>query len=103
MTAQLELGEALRDEGVARADQAADDAWKAEVDRVIRRLAARGAPFTSDDVRAAGVPEPASHKAWGGRYTALAKAGVIRAVGWQTSSNPATHARPVRVWVGVGS
>jgi hypothetical protein len=95
---QLELGVALRDQGVADADNSADEKWRADVDGAIRRLAARGEPFTADDVRALGVPDPASPKAWGGRFLAAAGAGVIERIGDRKSARPSVRAHRISVW-----
>lgn len=97
---QMTIGELLKEQGTSRADQAADAMWKQLADAAIDRLAASGKPFTTDDVRELGVPDPSSPKAWGARMLSAAKSGRIRRVGYQPSRRPSVHAHPVAVWVG---
>lgn len=97
---QLELGAALRDAGTAQADAAAGDWWKATADQAIDHLAATGRPFTADDVRDLGVPDPSSPKAWGARFLSASKAGRIVRVGYTPSRRASVHAHPVAVWQG---
>lgn len=96
-------GQALRDQGVAQVDANTDPDWKALVDRVIAQLAATGQPFTADDVRAQGVPEPAQPQAWGSRFLAAARAGHIRRIGYQPSRRASVHAHPIAVWQGAAA
>lgn len=101
MNEQLELGRTLRDAGTFAVDSRDDHAdWRTEVDREIDRLAATGLPFTADDVRARGIPDPISAKAWGARFLAAAKQRRIVRVGYQPSRRPSVHAHPVAVWRG---
>lgn len=100
MTHQMTLGEALKEIGTTRADLAADKVWKHLADAAIDQLAAAGQPFTADDVRALGVPDPSSPKAWGARMLSAAKGGRIRRIGYTPSRRPSVHAHPVAVWVG---
>lgn len=96
-------GMALRDQGVQRADNAADPTWKQQVDAAIAQLAASGRLFTADDVRALGVPEPASPQAWGARMLATSRSRRIVRVGYRPSMRPSVHAHPIAVWQGVAS
>jgi hypothetical protein len=100
MTRQMTLGEALKEIGTTTADLHADTIWKQLADAAIDRLAATGKPFTADDIRDLGVPDPSSPKAWGARMLSAAKSGRIRRVGYQPSRRPSVHAHPVAVWVG---
>lgn len=72
----------------------------ARVDAAIRQLAATGREFSSNDARGL-------HGVTGGvvgaRFTAARKAGLIRAVGFTTSTDPGTHAHPVRTWIGAAA
>lgn len=97
---QLELGRALRDHGTAVVDANADTAWKATVDQAIDHLAGLGEPFTADTVRALGVPDPASPRAWGARFLAAAKQGRIHRVGYTPSLRASVHAHPIALWKG---
>src|SRR5690606_6302550 len=89
-------GEAGKAHGQAVASAARPDD-RARVDAAIRRLAATGREFSSNEARAIhGVSGPVV----GAAFTAARKAGLIRAVGYTPSTEPGTHAHPVRVWVG---
>ena len=101
---QLELGQALRDSGIARADLAQPDAWKHAVDTTIESLARTGRAFTADDVRPlTGESPTGSQGAMGARIRAAACRGVIRQVGYRRSTQPSAHARPLAVWIGVAA
>lgn len=100
MTHQMTLGEALKEIGTTRADLAADKVWKQLADAAIDRLATAGEPFTADDVRELGVPDPSSPKAWGARFLSAAKQGRIIRVGYVPSRRPSVHAHPIAQWRG---
>jgi hypothetical protein len=54
---------------------------------------------TADDVRAAvELPRGIGPRCYGAVPTALAKAGLIRAVGYRPSERPEAHGRPVTIW-----
>ena len=87
------LTEKARGQAIATAAHL-DDASR--VDAAIRLLAATGREFSSNEARGLhGVTGPVV----GARFTAARKAGVIRATGFTTSTDPGTHAHPVRTWV----
>lgn len=73
--------------------------WKNAASAALARLAATGAPFTTDDVWAQ-VPQPQEPRALGALIRAAARAGAIRRVGWRESSRPECHSRPVAMWSG---
>lgn len=100
MSHQMTLGEALKEIGTATADLHADRVWKQLADAAIDRLAATGQPFTADDVRDLGIPDPTSPKAWGARFLFAAKAGRITRVGYVPSRRPSVHAHPIAQWIG---
>ena len=97
---QLTIGELLKELGTGRADLNADDLWKEQADAAIDQLAATGEPFTADDVRDLGVPDPASPKAWGARFLAASRQGRITRVGYVPSRRPSVHAHPIAQWRG---
>lgn len=72
-----------------------DDA--ARVERAIRQLAATGRPFSANQAREL-------HGVKGGvvgaTFTALRTRGLIRRIGYVTSTEPGTHAHPVGEWIG---
>jgi len=102
MTDQLSLldGTAQKEVGMARADDAADQAWREAFDRAIGVLAARGEPFTATDVRDI-VGDPPSHpNAAGARFNSAARHGVIEQIGYVKSTRPSLHSHPVCLWRG---
>lgn len=99
MTGQLTLGEVLKSAGMARADEAEPEEWKARADQAIARLAALGKPFTAEDVRAiCGDPEHVN--AFGSRLAYAARKGIIRSVGFEEAERPSRHRAVLRIWIG---
>lgn len=90
---------AARDAGLAVAEQAANDDWKAYVRSVV--LGMGDEPFMAEDVRAkcteAGV-EADSHKHWGMIFKKLANEGVIEAIGYRKCKSKQTHGHPAILW-----
>jgi len=70
---------------------------RAKVEAAIRTLAATGRPFSANDARKI-------HGVKGGvvgaAFSALRKAGVIRAVGDETSTDEGTHGHRIYQWIG---
>lgn len=96
------LSAALRDYGIAKANENADAWWKSCADRAIEYLAALDYPFSADHV-AALVPEPDHPCRWGGRFSAAVNAGVIRPVGYVLSERPSRHRGVQRLYRGGAS
>jgi hypothetical protein len=94
---QLQQGRALREEGVARVEQASDDWDRAVVDRAIREVAAKGRPFSANDVRPL-LPPGIRKNLVGARFLAASRSGLIRKIGYTPSTDPKTHAHPVATW-----
>jgi hypothetical protein len=89
-------GLAAKAAGQAQATAAHPDE-RAAVDAAIRQLAATGRPFSSNDARSLhGIKGPVV----GAAFSAAAKAGLIRRVGYEASTSPETHAHPVAMWLG---
>ena len=101
LTLDLSAARTARDDGIASVEANSDEEWKDAVDAVIARLAATGEKFTADNVRAAGVGEPHHPNAWGARFTAARRKGLVERIGFDESARPAGHARAVAVWRGV--
>lgn len=101
-TPQLTLEDALRarDAGMQAATYNADVAWRHACDTTIQRLATRGDEFTADDVRAICGVVAHSPNAFGARFSAAAKAGIIRRVGYRKSLRPERAGGVVSVWIG---
>jgi hypothetical protein len=85
--------------GMAQADAAEDEAWKARADIAIDQLAKSGREFTAEDVRA-GAGDPRRPNAFGARLQAASRSGVIVKVGYRASRRASLHAHPVALWRG---
>jgi hypothetical protein len=98
---RLDVGRALRDEGVTAIDGSTDDWWRDCVDRGIAEFARRGVVFQAFDVMdVLGIPEPDHPNRIGGRFHAAARAGLIEPVGFAQSRRPTAKASIVRTWRG---
>lgn len=87
----------LRDEGMARADEAEHEEWKVRADAAISDLAP-GCRFTADDIRTV-VGDPSRPKAMGSRLMYAARRGLIVDTGTvRHSERPVAHARKLTVW-----
>lgn len=91
-------GERLRDAGMTTAEEAAEDDLAA-IDLLIARAAATGNEFSANDLRAH-IPPGTNTAAIGARFAHARRRGVIQATGYTTSTDPGTHAHPVRTWRG---
>ena len=98
MTDNPTTGEELRDAGLALVDSNTPESWAKKCDDAIARLAATGADFTADDVRAICGAPPNHPNAMGARFGAAAHDGVIKRVGYAPSKRPTLHAHPIAVW-----
>lgn len=98
MTEQLELGQHLRDEGMAAVEEASDDMSRATIDQALREVALRGRPFSANDVRPL-LPPGTRPALVGARFMAASRRKEIRKVGWVASTDPGTHAHPIAQWV----
>lgn len=95
--------QAAAEAGMAQAlDNSEGSRWRLEFERAVCQLAARGVSFISDDVRAlVGDPPASVHpNAAGAVMHSLARAGVIRQVGYARSSRVVGHRNVVALWIG---
>jgi hypothetical protein len=93
--------QAERDAGGSLADEAAGRWWQQTADAAIEAMAARGLPFTADDlVEVTGLPEATSPRAMGARFLSAARSGVIVQAGYATSRRRGARCAVVRVWLG---
>ena len=76
------------------------EAWRSAVEDVILRLAESGAEFSADDVRAAGVGEPAHPNAWGPVFAAMHGRHLIERVGYAPSGRRARRTGSAYTWRG---
>ena len=103
LTLDLSAARTARDDGIASVEANSHEEWVGAVDKVIEMLAAGGREFTSDSIRniVAAHGEPHHPNAWGARFAAAARRGLIHRVGYRQSARPAGHARAVAVWRGM--
>ena len=89
-------GIARRDDALAAVEAHATDDDCRRIDNAIRDVAARGRPFSANDVRhlVSGAPGPLM----GARFQAAARTGLIRRIGYVASTKANTHAHPVTEW-----
>ena len=92
-------GQRLRNAGMATAINATEPDDLAAIDLLIARAAATGSVFSANDVRPH-LPEGVRTAAIGARFAHARRRGVIHPVGYTTSTDPGTHAHPVRTWRG---
>lgn len=90
--------EALRDAGIAAAENATDPRWIIIVDSIIETAATTGNRFSADDIREH-VPITALHLV-GGRIRSFLMRKEIVMVGEVRSTWPATHHKKIGVYVG---
>lgn len=90
-----------KERALAAVNGVADPDFKARIDAAIRSAAALGEPFSANDLRhvLSDVPGPLV----GARFNALAKAGVIRRIGYVASTKTNTHGHPVAEWIGASA
>ena len=98
--AQISECVALRNEGMAQAEEADRSGWnKALIDQAIDVFAATREPFSANDLRVL-LPDDLPGPLFGARFSAAQTAGRIRFVGYTRSTKKNTHGKPVAVWVG---
>ncbi len=91
---------ASRDHGAQLAADSVHTSWRLAAEAVIRRLAARGGVFTSDDVCEIVGRPPGHGNAVGGLFIAASRRGEIQPAGYRPSQRPEAHARILRCWRG---
>jgi len=79
----------------------ADEWWRSCAERGVTWWAEAGVPFTVEDVRDLGVPEPDHCARWGALFAAFRARGIIECIGYRTSTRPSRHGGILRVWRGV--
>jgi len=90
--------------GAAQAERHANETAPGWSDRAFEALCAfvqqHTGKFQAEDVRnwAQHVPPAPSNRAWGSVILKAAKAGIIKAVGYERVNNPQAHATPATVW-----
>lgn len=106
-TFDFSAGARLRDEGIARAVEHADDetpSWSEVAYGYVVLFARRRVEFQCEDVRAEaesrGFAKPPDGRASGAAILRASKAGIIRRVGFAPMKSPNCHANPKSVWIG---
>lgn len=98
----LAEGRRLRDEGIARVSQAAEArmAWVKRARRIALQLAQQNGKVTSDDVLRSmgGYPEGADRRLMGAVFNARDKDFPLMRIGWEPTTRPKAHGRPIAVW-----
>lgn len=81
-----EIARIRRDDGIQRAADHADDAWRERAIGYVRLHAAVHAEFLAEDVRAVaehdGLPPPPDGRAWGSVMQTAARRGIVKRVGY---------------------
>lgn len=89
----------LRDKSIRQVEENADDSWLSDAYFAVKRIARKGAPFTTDDVWKAVKGFPREPRAMGAVITRAYRDGLIAPTdSWKQSIRPSSHARPLRVW-----
>lgn len=100
---QMDLVEAIhqRELGMERALDTKSE-YRTSVEAAIKILAIAGREFSSDDVRelVGDPPHNVSTNTTGALFSAAAKAGIIRKVGYDISKRVVGHGNLVRLWIG---
>lgn len=76
------------------------DEWRTDAIQVATELAKTGEPFTIDDLRRNGVPDPDKPQRWGSLIAALKAIDVIRFHSLTLHRQPSGDQVGLRVWVG---
>jgi hypothetical protein len=94
-------GERLKADGMADADNVADNDWKERCDEAIANMAARSLPFQASDLVDLGlIEDPPNHHQWGPRFSHAARRGVIREVAAVKSKRTASRSSRLVTWIG---
>lgn len=78
----------------------ADNWWRDPAERALAWWAETGQPFTVDDLRDLGVPEPDHPARWGALFAGGRKQGLVHPIGYSQSRRPARHGSVIRIWKG---
>lgn len=91
---------ALRDAGMAQAEDNASD-WDINLyDQAIRYMAQTGQPFSANDIRPLLPGDINCRGLAGARFSAAYTRQEIRPVGERSSLKPNTHNKRINVWIG---
>lgn len=95
---ELPPAQAAREEAIQRVEENAPPSWNREADATIRAVAARGEPFTADDLWEAGLEKPPTPAALGPVFLRAAKAGLIRKTGRLIPTRDPVRHRDLTEW-----
>lgn len=86
-------------EGAKIAAAHAGEAWRDEAFDAFARYAARGVPFTTEEVRTnATLSDPPDKRAWGQIALRAARAGIVERVGVTRAKSKSVHGMWVTQW-----
>lgn len=99
----LKLASTRTEERQEAALDAAAQSWRRDAERTIEQLAASGREFVSDDLyKYVGPVMGPSPNVVGALFSAAARRGIIRRVGYRQSERESAAGRVVAVWRGTG-
>lgn len=101
ITELLKLDDTLKglSDGLQAARAYTDERWSDHATRVARQLAQAGHPFTVDDLKRHGVPDPEKHHQWGALMAGLAKQHIIELHGLALHRTRGGNISAVRQWI----
>lgn len=93
-------GRKLGHEAAERAANKAGEDWKAQAYRAFVAFARRGAPFTTEQVRADNpdIPSPPDMRAWGQIAAEAQRNGVVVSIGLTRARSRTVHGMIVTKW-----
>lgn len=101
----MQLARERRDVGINSAADHADrtaPGWTARAEAFVVEYARLHPVFSSELVRryaeAKGLPAAPDPRAWGNAFKRAMRTDVITSAGYEQSSQPQAHCRPVRIW-----
>lgn len=98
----LQEGRALRDAGIAAVDAAGvavHKTWRPKAEAALDTLIRSGHPFTADDLRALVDEQPNHPNQVGSLFTAAARRGEIRKMGYRQSHVKSRQAGTQDLWI----
>lgn len=90
-------------EGVQTAYVFTADAWRADAEKVLHKLAHSGDVFTVDDLRRSGVHDPDKPQRWGSLFAIMRRRGTIELAGLELHKIAAGEVQAIRQWRGSAS
>ena len=95
----LEAARTARDDSINQVEAHVDDWQRDAIDELIRLFAWRGIQFSANDIRPL-LPDGIRPALVGARFLNASRTKQIRKVGYTPSTDKATHAHVVALWLG---